>query len=932
MISRTPKLLLESPSKLRGSESPVKKLRDHALALKSPLKEVDTNAFALSPIKFQKKLDKRASPTIKKPNVNNTQLHQSRSPIKPIPLLATRDHLIKDTEMEPKSQSPFLDAKKAPESQRSRASLDSNASLNKSLQESTPLQHTPPTEKSTQFEKDAAILSSKSPEDHRETSQSSPQKFMNISDKKVHSDDDGDYDASMEDISFQAIRKSIRKSILRKSKASEELPASNENSSSFKDAQEGPQQSSLLVNQGSVETSFGSKSSNTTIKVSLKDEPKQTTASSNTSPHHRQSQGFALLPHRDPLTVKSAKKTSAETNGVKANEKVEKSPQTKLSPLIFKSSLYPTMKLHDKEEAQSNDHLDKESPPSPHIPHHESPSKSAVTKKGSKEKLIQTAKLAYSPPLENMAKQETNSPLSNLFATVGSTLRKARSKFSKDQSPEKAIADESSKVHKPRKSSSTSPKVLSVSPSKRVISTTESDMISRLTAPTEASQAKSAKRIASGITNTIADSPTKKTGSGEERSSLKFSPVKSIYGSLRFEMNKSVNASLSPKKAYGKSPSKISGKENELKEKEDPFNDNKDESRKSSGLKGTSNQPRSLTRMSLSKPQRADNGAKENAPPRKSVAKGLASMPLEPSSKGTNRFRPKSLVSDNQPLKRKTQTEEEIKTTSTAHQPYRKIGAKIVPPSMAQTKQQQDAKRRRTADQLQSVLQKRALRVSNTRHDQPTITQQTEEVSHEPSEDSKESQQHSSSQSNYHTTQTNIQKASQQQLQAPPQQPQPATRIIPQTNTKHSKYGQVPNTQTLMKTAVLQHARLNNNETSKPNPFQNGSIGKPSNLAPMTPKAATVLPEIFSESDDDEEGSVLKDWANSPELRNILLHQQNVDPDQVFGPIAPLHMEEIFKNSRLSRFRGRGSSAQWSGQDGLTIKEIENYKQKTYKK
>ncbi|ANB12806.1 Sli15p [Sugiyamaella lignohabitans] len=89
----------------------------------------------------------------------------------------------------------------------------------------------------------------------------------------------------------------------------------------------------------------------------------------------------------------------------------------------------------------------------------------------------------------------------------------------------------------------------------------------------------------------------------------------------------------------------------------------------------------------------------------------------------------------------------------------------------------------------------------------------------------------------------------------------------------------------------------------------------------------TILPEIMSESEDDDDGNILQDWANSPELRSMLIRQQKIDPDQVFGPIAPLHMDEIFKQSRVSRFRPRSSSANWSGQDRLTQQEIERYAQ-----
>lgn len=93
---------------------------------------------------------------------------------------------------------------------------------------------------------------------------------------------------------------------------------------------------------------------------------------------------------------------------------------------------------------------------------------------------------------------------------------------------------------------------------------------------------------------------------------------------------------------------------------------------------------------------------------------------------------------------------------------------------------------------------------------------------------------------------------------------------------------------------------------------------------PQQPK--TELPEIESDSEDESDGNVLASWANTPELRNALIRQQVVDPDSIFGPIAPLQFDEVFKtSSRLSRFRPRSSSANWSGQDRLTQEEREEY-------
>ena len=87
------------------------------------------------------------------------------------------------------------------------------------------------------------------------------------------------------------------------------------------------------------------------------------------------------------------------------------------------------------------------------------------------------------------------------------------------------------------------------------------------------------------------------------------------------------------------------------------------------------------------------------------------------------------------------------------------------------------------------------------------------------------------------------------------------------------------------------------------------------------------MPEIDTDSegeDDDKKDFVAPDWATSPALRSLLVDQQLVDPEEVFGPIAPLHMEEIFRNKdRHHRFRSRTSSANWSGQDRLTQEEVQ---------
>ena len=89
------------------------------------------------------------------------------------------------------------------------------------------------------------------------------------------------------------------------------------------------------------------------------------------------------------------------------------------------------------------------------------------------------------------------------------------------------------------------------------------------------------------------------------------------------------------------------------------------------------------------------------------------------------------------------------------------------------------------------------------------------------------------------------------------------------------------------------------------------------------------LPEPNSEySDSEDEGRQRKpeapEWTQSPELRAALESQSRVNPDDIFGPVRPLRMEDIFR-TRTSRFRARTSSANWSGPDGLKQEEEREY-------
>ncbi|KAH7910944.1 hypothetical protein BJ138DRAFT_1064128 [Hygrophoropsis aurantiaca] len=100
-------------------------------------------------------------------------------------------------------------------------------------------------------------------------------------------------------------------------------------------------------------------------------------------------------------------------------------------------------------------------------------------------------------------------------------------------------------------------------------------------------------------------------------------------------------------------------------------------------------------------------------------------------------------------------------------------------------------------------------------------------------------------------------------------------------------------------------------------------------LPDAVPSESIELPDINSEYSDSEDEDRVRTfdppgWAQSPELRQALQTQSTVNPDDIFGAIRPLRMEELFR-TRQSRFRARTSSANWSGTDRLTVEEEREY-------
>lgn len=147
----------------------------------------------------------------------------------------------------------------------------------------------------------------------------------------------------------------------------------------------------------------------------------------------------------------------------------------------------------------------------------------------------------------------------------------------------------------------------------------------------------------------------------------------------------------------------------------------------------------------------------------------------------------------------------------------------------------------------------------------------------------------------------------------------------------------------------------NPKQTNRQGPFfemakyTNGKIPfagapNPPSKSPLRPKQAAPAPtksspqytngenieleDIPTDTDEEEsedekaKGAMLADWAQSPQLRQILEEQErNANADDIFGPPGSPHMEEMFKERR-DRFRSRTSSANWNGSDRLTEEEI----------
>ncbi|KAK4702142.1 hypothetical protein P7C70_g4082, partial [Phenoliferia sp. Uapishka_3] len=105
------------------------------------------------------------------------------------------------------------------------------------------------------------------------------------------------------------------------------------------------------------------------------------------------------------------------------------------------------------------------------------------------------------------------------------------------------------------------------------------------------------------------------------------------------------------------------------------------------------------------------------------------------------------------------------------------------------------------------------------------------------------------------------------------------------------------------------------------------SISRPPQPRPE-PEVLQELPDIdseYSDSGDEEHAEKVANypqWVQSP--AGLLSRQQFTNPDELFGPMPPLSMKDIFKTNS-TRFSKRSSSACWEGTDELTEQEMVKY-------
>ena len=87
-------------------------------------------------------------------------------------------------------------------------------------------------------------------------------------------------------------------------------------------------------------------------------------------------------------------------------------------------------------------------------------------------------------------------------------------------------------------------------------------------------------------------------------------------------------------------------------------------------------------------------------------------------------------------------------------------------------------------------------------------------------------------------------------------------------------------------------------------PIEDSSFDYEDNEQPAVnvPPGNDTLPEILSDSDQ-EDTNTLQEWARAPQLHEQLIKQQSWDSKKIFGPIPPLRIDDIFKNTKIDKLK-----------------------------
>lgn len=927
-----PRLLLESPIKLRAKDSPVKQIRNEALAtLKSPLKPKVGEDLSKSPIRARPRLNldsklvsplnfrlfqspsgkknnnletehsfiKSSTPITKKPqSVNGSDEHDYKSSIN------TTDKPQQHSQIQPQEAPIFCST---PESNLQSHNLEPSIIQTKT---SASLVKTP--------DRLVSPISSKKDKESEQTSlpaiestvASAPPlssdlytNYVPIKElpAKPNSTAQSDF-IDVNDNSLQAIRAAIRKNMMRKSsKASVAAPSDSESSyrSAMGDKSQELSKGSVAekLHHDEIPTSAStfqpSKTgvSTSTVNASFKDDDPMHSTPVKSKYSQRESQGFGLMSHNlGALSVKTIKKTESDQIKQPLSKESLSFKEKSTSPTVFSKSLFPT--TSNGSAPSSNPTLNL-SPLSKFKNEAAKSSDNPIKLKRSSTELIKTGATDLSPVRNNTSTSQklSFSPLSNLFASVGTALRSV----GRTKKPITGLTDDQDEEvdHRPTKRpmfanvsrnidflEATGPK----SPQKfkntipgvkrSAIFSDLEDIFQTKIAAKGASQDTGSNRNQAGQPATVLTDSDNEDGDVFRQSVMKLSPVRSIWGPpMRNTMgvNKQSEVLNSPVK---KSPAR-------------PAPTRVSDTKFVSGLKSKmplvppppishQNQPpqpqvlRSLTRVSLS--THSSTEQRSNQPLRKSYIKtgGLTSVPLDVKTKARTSY---TVNSDHLFPNKKAHIEEPHQHQQL--QTSRKLTKVPLSTSNQQAHYQKgpvDIKRR-SLELPQGMLSKKAGRIS-----QEPVLPEYKEVRLLKSK----------------LTSKNLMSSSLTKT------------ALPTASNDLNKDKRISGTKISSNLATSNaNKMLTSNSTSPP---QAGIQEKSKSKEPV------VLPEIFSGSEAEDDNSVLMSWAESPYLRQQLqLQQRTMDPDKVFGELPPLDMEEIFGNStRIGKLQKRGSSAKWT--------------------